>query len=67
MQVKIDEEETSNIRDQLLPLIIGLLRTVSIYLLLLRVIWVLYRRECVTLQVWMIYDNKFEKGSANYK
>lgn len=28
-QVKLDEEETSNFRDRLLPLIIGLLRTVS--------------------------------------
>lgn len=29
LQVKLDEEETSNFRDLLLPLIIGLLRTVS--------------------------------------
>lgn len=28
-QVKLDEEETSNFRDRLLPFIIGLLRTVS--------------------------------------
>jgi vacuolar protein sorting-associated protein 54 len=29
-QVKLDDEETSNFRDRLLPLIVGLLRTVSV-------------------------------------
>lgn len=34
LQVKLDEEETSSFRDRLLPLIIGLLRTVSLLPLL---------------------------------
>lgn len=29
LQAKLDEEETSNFRDRLLPFVIGLLRTVS--------------------------------------
>jgi len=29
LQIKFDEEETSNLRDRLLPIVIGLLRTVS--------------------------------------